>query len=136
MKIALNIGATSFRCREPHPGAECIEVADASCPACHDLIGLVDERGILRALARHDIAKARKETEANFGPCSLQDAPGASGAAFRIRGISPTEYYGHVEAPAECCRCRSVVGVLRVDFATMWGSDEDRRVLHGRCRVY
>ena len=35
-----------------------------------------------------------------------------------------------------CTRCKGSVGVLTVTFSTLFGAEEDRRVLHGRCRVY
>ena len=34
------------------------------------------------------------------------------------------------------CVCGEPAGVLRVQIETLFGIDEDERVLHGRCRVY
>jgi len=43
-----------------------------------------------------------------------------------------------VTAPAGCVRCKGSVGVLSVDLGegSLFGPEEDQRVLHGRPRVY
>jgi hypothetical protein len=138
MKITLtSTSGAAFPCTEPYVGAPSVVVTGATCPVCHGKVGLVDGRGVLRALAGPgNVGTARAGVESDYGPCALQDAPERTGDPFRVRAPSLTRGHGHVEGPAECYRCRSVVGVLRVDFDTMWGLDEDERVLHGRCRVY
>ena len=37
---------------------------------------------------------------------------------------------------AYCCACKTVVGQLRVKMSTVFGLEEDERVLNGRPRVY
>jgi hypothetical protein len=40
-------------------------------------------------------------------------------------------------APAHCCSCGVHVGTITVKVSTIFGIEEDDRVLnHGRCRVY
>ena len=41
-----------------------------------------------------------------------------------------------VSAAAACTRCKGSVGTLVVERDTLFGPDEDLRVLQGRCRVY
>ncbi len=40
------------------------------------------------------------------------------------------------EAIACCTQCRVRVGTLRVRMNTLFGIEEDERVLNGRCRVF
>ena len=39
-------------------------------------------------------------------------------------------------ADARCLSCGETIGVLRVRVSTIFGIEEDGRVLNGRCRVY
>ena len=39
-------------------------------------------------------------------------------------------------ADAHCLACGETIGVLRVKMSTIFGIEEDKRVLNGRCRVY
>jgi hypothetical protein len=39
-------------------------------------------------------------------------------------------------ADARCLACGETVGTLRVKVSTIFGIEEDDRVLNGRCRVY
>ena len=56
----------------------------------------------------------------------------------RGRGIHAREHAAYVAyvADADCVVCSKPVGVLRVEVSTIFGIDEDERVLNGRCRVY
>ncbi len=40
------------------------------------------------------------------------------------------------EASAHCVQCKTRVGTLRVKMNTLFGLEEDERVLNGMCRVY
>lgn len=115
MKITLTVtDGRALDCTEPYVGAPSVVVSGATCPVCHGKVGLVDARGILRALAAPwSVQKARLGVEPEFGSCALQDAPERTGDPFRVRAPSLTRGHAHVEGPAECYRCRSVVGVLR-----------------------
>lgn len=57
---------------------------------------------------------------------------------LQLAGGVTTEHDGGrtVTAPAYCTRCHGHVGKLVVKLGTLFGPDEDRRVLQGRCRVY
>lgn len=43
---------------------------------------------------------------------------------------------GSVKGRALCLSCKKEVGFLFVEFNTIFGLEEDQRVLNGRCRVY
>lgn len=53
-----------------------------------------------------------------------------------VQGGATTEGHDTISARAACTRCRGHVGTLIVTVTTMWGIEEDRRVLAGRARVY
>lgn len=56
-------------------------------------------------------------------------------AVFGEHPHCPDDY--SMEARAHCASCRGVVGVLRCQFDSLFGYDEDRAVLKdGRARVY
>ena len=64
-------------------------------------------------------------------PCSCGALPAT------VAGIHPVTEYDHVTAEAHCVDCGAYIGVLTVKASTIFGLDEDRRVLEqGRCRVY
>ena len=50
--------------------------------------------------------------------------------------IDPNASHDTYRADATCCGCDAPVGVLRVKVSTIFGIEEDERVLNGRCRVY
>ncbi len=50
--------------------------------------------------------------------------------------IDPNASHDTYRADAVCCGCNEPVGVLRVKVSTIFGIEEDERVLNGRCRVY
>lgn len=51
------------------------------------------------------------------------------------RGIRETTHDTYV-ADAACQACGGAVGTLRAQVDTIFGIEEDERVLHGRARVY
>ena len=62
--------------------------------------------------------------------CSPEDLQVAG-----IKGKTRTTDYG-ASSPAACTRCQGSVGSLDVEFETIFGAEEDERVLRGRQRVY
>jgi len=58
---------------------------------------------------------------------------------LQVAGGAQTTHDGgrRVTAPAACTRCHGSVGTLIVQFdGSLFGPEEDARVLSGRCRVY
>lgn len=50
---------------------------------------------------------------------------------------NPEEHNWGYSGIAACAGCHTPLGgVIEVRLATLFGLEEDRRVLHGRCRVY
>lgn len=65
-----------------------------------------------------------------------QPACACGGSTFAgVRGTRDSSDR-HMEEDAGCCECGAKVGRIRVDFDTLFGIEEDERVLRGRCRVY
>lgn len=50
--------------------------------------------------------------------------------------IDPNASHDTYRADAVCYSCGAPAGVLRVKMSTIFGIEEDERVLNGRCRVY
>lgn len=132
MKITYESPDGSKHTAKPTPCGKAVE-APGLCPVCGELSGLVDGLGVTRALARAArIAEARRETEARFGPMTVEAPP----VNFRVRMPEPVERYDGWRGRAVCVRCREAVGMLTVTVSTMFGLDEDRAVLCARARVY
>lgn len=57
---------------------------------------------------------------------------------LRISGQRGRQDIGHdtIKAPAVTHCCRAVIGTIVVRVSTIFGIEEDERVLNGRCRVY
>lgn len=88
-----------------------------------------------RALAAHqphDHADRVVVDHATCPKCKLNPLP-VRGQGKSIDPNSPRDTY---RADAICCGCGAPVGVLRVKVETIFGIEEDDRVLNGRCRVY
>jgi hypothetical protein len=68
------------------------------------------------------------------------EAPGETCPAcrkpLRLAGRNPVEGERTVESAAYCAACDAPLGRLVVELATLFGLEEDRAVLNGRCRVY
>ena len=60
--------------------------------------------------------------------CGANTVAGITGAVIETRDTYRSD--------AVCTRCRASLGVLRVKVSTLFGLEEDERVLSGRCRVY
>lgn len=67
------------------------------------------------------------------GPC-----PHCAVTPIKTRGDDHEQSIEHdrITAPAYCFDCRGYVGKLLVVFSTIFGLEEDARVLGGRARVY
>jgi len=55
---------------------------------------------------------------------------------LRVRGPSPVTDHDTMRSRAVCADCDQGVGHITVKFNTIFGIEEDKRVLNGRCRVY
>lgn len=64
--------------------------------------------------------------------------PSCEADSLRVIGDERQQDIGHdtVTAPALALCCGATVGTVRVTLGTIFGLEEDARVLHGRCRVY
>lgn len=64
--------------------------------------------------------------------------PTCKAKELRFIGEKARQEIGHdtVTAPALALCCGAKVGVVTVTLSTIFGLDEDERVLHGRPRVY
>lgn len=67
----------------------------------------------------------------------VHGAPACCGDVLQVSGGATTEGHDTVTARAHCARCGKHVGEIVVTLSTLFGIEEDRRVLvQGRCRVY
>ena len=90
-------------------------------------------------------AGRRTKCRVPFIGCPAVECPtpcphcGADGTGMHIQGVPGTmqrTHYGYV-ADARCIACGAIVGRLVVTMDTLFGTEEDERVLHyNRCRVY
>lgn len=55
---------------------------------------------------------------------------------WKVQGGETTRGHDTYSAPARCVLCGERVGTLVVKMDTLFGLEEDERVLHGRARVY
>ena len=57
---------------------------------------------------------------------------------FHVSGKAGTTHKERdsIKQEAVCRSCDKVIGHVRVTFDTIFGIEEDERVLNGRCRVY
>lgn len=63
--------------------------------------------------------------------------PKCQATPFRIGGTGQTiESHDTYRADGVCLACRKPVGVIRAVVSTIFGLEEDERVLYGRPRVY
>lgn len=71
-------------------------------------------------------------------PLCLVDEAGFGRRVFKIAGGNPSASADDRawEATAVCLGCRKIVGTLRVETDTLFGVQEDERVLNGPWRVY
>lgn len=64
--------------------------------------------------------------------------PHCKAEPFNAAGVQGTLTRGHdtYTADAGCVGCKVVTGKLIITVNTLFGIEEDERVLNGRCRVY
>lgn len=129
-------GGGEVPCREDAPGCGSVVADGWSCPACRDLWAVLDLTGKIRAFSRHDMLEvavahviekwggAAVEAPSPWSRVLCPDAPAVDYDAGELSGY------------AECSRCRQPVGRLVVRVPTMFGLDEDARVLAGPWKVY
>tara|TARA_R110002126_G_scaffold81426_1_gene200670 strand:- start:6552 stop:6833 length:282 start_codon:yes stop_codon:yes gene_type:complete len=55
---------------------------------------------------------------------------------LRVRGGDYTQHYDMYTCKANCAQCGEHLGEMTVTVSTIFGIEEDRRVLQGRPRVY
>ncbi len=66
------------------------------------------------------------------------ECPHCNEPDLKVAGVKGTMVRGHdtYTADAGCIMCNTVLGKLIVTVNTLFGIEEDERVLNGRCRVY
>ncbi|MDO8631119.1 MAG: hypothetical protein Q7R41_11565 [Phycisphaerales bacterium] len=62
--------------------------------------------------------------------------PACGCAPLKARGQGQTHDHDTYRADAICLECGKPCGVIHVKVSTIFGIEEDERVLNGRCRVY
>lgn len=131
LTITVRVGETTHEGRWPFQGCDYVEVPGADCPTCASKSALQDHSGRIVALAGVEGMKAAR---AAF-PQAEVIAPPDKGS-LRVRLPSYAQGHDRYTGDAECCRCRQKVGPMEVVVSTLFGLEEDERVLQGRCRVY
>ena len=76
-----------------------------------------------------------------FPECEYVEVPGEAphcdGITLQVKGDGDVVTgYDTYTVDALCARCKEPVGILVTTVKTLFGIEEDRRVLNGRCRVY
>jgi hypothetical protein len=87
----------------------------------------------------HDAAPSFEGAETVTVPTALcANADCDAGKPLLVAGVRGTEKRGHdaVESEAGCVACGKTIGRLVVKFDTVFGLEEDSRMLNGRPRVY
>jgi hypothetical protein len=64
------------------------------------------------------------------------DFPCSGCGSKQVAGGTPTRGHDTYTAPAVCVDCRAACGTLVATVSTLFGIEEDERVLNGRPRVY
>lgn len=62
--------------------------------------------------------------------------PSCGTKPWKARGGQPETGYDEYRAQAQCLSCDKIVGTMIVKVSTIFGIEEDDRVLSGRYRVY
>jgi hypothetical protein len=129
MRVTLSIAGKRHEL-DVADGAPIVDVPGVLCPTCGNCAAL-RVGGRVVALARDGHLEA-----------ALADHPGAAvetGAPDLQVQITDVEEYSHGwTGNAECVRCRRIVGEMHVHLDTIFGREEDRRMLRdsARWRVY
>ncbi len=69
-------------------------------------------------------------------PAGVHDSCRDADRIIMVSGGDTTHDHDTYTAPAWCRTCDEHVGTIRVKVSTIFGIEEDARVLNGRCRVY
>jgi hypothetical protein len=90
-----------------------------------------------RTHTAHQPYDGAPSVEVNGWTCERLFLAAACGSQY-VAGIKGTDEVGHDThtAKAGCARCGATVGTIKVAFNTLFGIEEDARVLNSRCRVY
>lgn len=130
--IKLTDGPT-IKARLPYADAEYITGAgDEPCPFCEGKLAIVSKTSPGRVYAvtpRDSLLQAL----ADFPDGKSLPLTGLPG---HFRMPHPVQGHDRYTGAVECTLCRQVVGRATVKVSTVFGIEEDRAVLHGRCRVY
>ena len=62
--------------------------------------------------------------------------PSCKASPWKLQGGHPERGHDTYTSAAGCTSCKAIVGQLVVTVSTLFGIEEDERVLNGRCRVY
>lgn len=124
MKVTITIDGVDHRGVAPHEGADHVVVA-TRCPTCGELHAVVEGGRIVALGTPAKLATAHPKAELLPPPDDLQ-----------VRLVSYVEGYDRYTGSALCLRCQRVIGPMVVIVSTLFGIEEDRQVLQGRCRVY
>lgn len=134
MKIELRTsrsgaGDVVFNCRTPYLDAEHVIVEGAACPVCEGKVALVDASGVVRALSGlANLEAARWCVRAEWGKVTEVDPPDE----YRVRGTNMRQEHEQCVSTALCARCGAQDGELVASFDTIFGLEEDQRILSGR----
>lgn len=132
MKATLELpDGTQVEATSPYPGADFLRVEHA-CPVCgdmHEVYGKLPDgsgEGVI-ALGRVGAIPQKQRALGELRPPPK---------GMSIRMPSFTIDHDRYTGGAICQRCKCRAGFLTVEVESLFGIDEDIRVLHGRPRVY
>jgi hypothetical protein len=131
MKITVTVKGRAYPGVEPYPGAGHLDVP-VPCPVCADKVALILEGRAVALAGPAGLHMARLE----FPLARVEDHRPELLDRMQVRGFRADFDDREVNAPAECTRCRSEVGSIRVVYDTLFGAEEDARVTGGIWRVY
>ncbi len=131
MRITLAVGEQEHECAVPYPGAQHVVVEGASCPRCITWPALVqDGRVVALASSTPGLHRACMAF-----PGAQVVGPGP-GSPLHARMPHYVQDSGGWHGEATCARCEAVVGTMRVHSSTIFGAEEEARVLRGPWRVF
>ena len=124
-------------CRLRSATQDYVECDTACCPVCDGKV--VMAAPALREVAVFD-ARRQPDVEADLRSRGergvLRPSPPDRSEPMQLRGRGPHCDDRSCSAVAVHVRCGAEVGYLLVEFDTIFGLEEDARVLNGRPRVY
>ena len=126
-KIRIRVEGKTHTGRLPFEECEYFQVPGIDCPVCAEWTALVKDERVM-ALFSLEREAAMKQ----FPGCAEQKYQGPLQVRMPSVSIDGNTFSGD----AECTRCRELVGSIVVTTDSIFGIEEDMRVLSGRCRVY